>query len=399
MHNRPEKVTGCVVALLCGKLVGTITECHVLKVATAAIEPKECGRIRMDVDPAEVCDGRRAVIEIDDVGSVEPSFNCWQPDTKNGGNMKMEGGMIMIIRILEHRPTRKKWVGSWRHVDKFGRTPNGEVVGEEQGGVNDELITCKSEINRKDARICELEQRVETLEKLLGRHAGNLFADLHSVIVEKDFEIARLSKQVDQLETKISNLEDSLDDLEVHEVTQFVVNDGSNQRTPSNSLSGKVSGSGNVTSGESAQQSACPAGQPEDVGISELEIVENETGIEDLTIDFAHGNVRTTVQGVEGSCNPRNAQTLSGGNVKDGAVVVGVEGRCEHTAAATSSGPKITSLVKRVKNKARQEFRLSDYEYSGIFGRPQVNANVRLGKSFEPGVIYSVEDVEVERKT
>ncbi|KAL7210021.1 hypothetical protein ACSBR1_031570 [Camellia fascicularis] len=323
MHNRPEKVTGCVVALLflicehsnivtpersnvtprfcrwnigavvgklrvlnlsaegcievqCGKLVGTITECHVLKVVAAAIELKECGRIRMDMDSAEVCDGCRAVIETDDVGSVEPSFNCWQPDTKNG---------------------------------------------------------------------------------------------------------------------------DSLDDLEVHEVTQFVVNDGSNQRTPSNSLSGKVSGSGNVTSGESAQQSACPAGQPEDVGISELEIVENETGIKDLTVDFAHGNVRTTVQGVEGSCNPQNAQTVSGGNVKDGAAVVGVEGRCEHTAAATSSGPKITSLVKRVKNKARREFRLSDYEYPGIFGRPQVNANVRLGKSFEPGVIYSVDDVEVECKT
>ncbi|XP_028115703.1 uncharacterized protein LOC114313519 [Camellia sinensis] len=251
----------------------------------------------------------------------------------------------------------------------------------------------------KDVRICELEQRVETLEKLLGRHAGNLFADLNTVIVDKDSEIARLSKQVDRLETKISNLEDSLDDLEVHEVTQFAVNDGSNQRTPSNSLPGKVSGSANVTSYESAQQSACPAGQPEDVQINELELVVNETGIEDLTDDFADGIVHTTVERVEGSCSPLNAQIVAGGNVKDGVAVVCVEGHCEHTAATTSSGPKITSLVKRVKNKARREFRLSYYEYPGIFGRSQVNTNVRLGKSFEPGVIYSVEDVEVQRKT
>ncbi|KAL7258752.1 hypothetical protein ACSBR1_004785 [Camellia fascicularis] len=430
MHNRPAKLTGCVVALLflicehsnivaperpnvtprfcrwnigaamgklrvlnlsvegcievqCGKLVGTITECHILKLAAAAIEPKECGRIRMDVDPAEVCDGRRAVIETDDVGSVEPSFNCWQPDTKNGGNMKIEGENDYDNKNTG-TPTSKEKVGGklasrgevwpvlFPDLLKLSSTPDGEAVGEEQGGVNDELITCKvkiteleSEINRKDVWICEMEQRVETLEKLLGRHVGNLFADLNSVIVDKDSKIARLSKQ----------------------------------RTPSNSLLGKVSGSGNVTSGESAQQSACLAGQPEDVSITELEIVENETGIEDLTDDFANRNVHTTVQEVEGSCSPRNAETVSGGNVKDGAAVVGVEGRCEHTAAATSCEPKITSLLKRVKNKARREFRLSDYEYPGIFGRPQVNANVRLGKSFEPGVICSVEDVEMERKT
>ncbi|KAL7168943.1 hypothetical protein ACSBR2_034050 [Camellia fascicularis] len=449
MHNRPEKVTGCVVALLflicehsnivtperpnvtprfcrwnigaavgklrvqCGKLVGTITECHVLKVAAAAIELKECGRIRMDVDPAEVCDGRRAVIERDDVGSVEPSFNCWQPDTKNDSKIKIDGGNDYDNKNTGTPTSKEKvdgklpsrgevWPVLFPDLLELSSTPDSEAVGEQ----NDELITCKvriteleSEINRKDARICELEQRVETLEKLLRQHAGNLFADLHCVIVEKDSEIARLSKQVDQLETKISNLEDSLDNLEVHEVTQFVVNDGSNQRTPSNCLSGKVSGSSNVTSDKSAQQSICPAGLPEDVGISELEIVENKTGIEDLTDDFAYGNVRTTVQGVEGSCSPRNAQTVSSGNVKDGTTVVGMEGRCEHTTAATSSRSKITSLVKQVKNKARREFRLTDYEYPGIFGRPQVNANVRLGKSFEPGVIYSVEDVGVERKT
>ncbi|XP_028096747.1 uncharacterized protein LOC114296636 [Camellia sinensis] len=464
MHNKPEKVTGCVVALLflicehsniiaperpdvtprfcrwniasavgklrainlssegcfevhCAKLVGTINECHILKVPAAAIETKECGRIRMDVEPPGVCDERRAVIETDDVGSVEPSFNCWQPAKKTKGDMQIEGGNDYDNKNTGTPTSKEKVAGKlvsrgdvlpvlFPDLLELASTPDGEDVGEEQRGVHNELITCKvriteleSQINMKDVQICELEQRVETLEKLLGRHAGNLFANLNTVIVDKDAEIARLTKQVDRLDKKVSNLEDSLDDLEVHEVTQFAVNDGSNQRTPSNSVSGKVSGSANVTSCESAQQFACPTGQPEDVRINELQLVDNDPGIEDLTDDFADGILHTTVAMGEGSCSPINAQTVAAGNVKDGAAVVVVEGHCEHPAGATSSGPKITSLVKRVKNKARREFRLSDYEYPGIFGRTQVNTNVRLGKSVEPGVIYSVEDVEVERKT
>ncbi|KAL7162251.1 hypothetical protein ACSBR2_042684 [Camellia fascicularis] len=435
MHNRPKKVTGCVVSLLflicehsnvitlerpnvtprffrwnigatvgklkvinfstegciemqCGKLVGTIIECHILKLAAAANEPKEGGRIKMDVDAGNVCDGNGAVVGTDGVGSIEPSFNCWQPDITNGGNIKMGGGNDDENKNTGTPTSKEKVGGKWRQVEKCGRTPDDETLGKEQRGVNDELITCKvriteleSEINVKDPRVRELEQRVETLEKLLERHAGNLFSDLHSVIMEKDSEIARLSKLADRLESKISNLEDSLDDLEMHEVTQFVVNDGSNPRTTSNSLSRKMSRSSNVTSAEKAQHSACPVGQPEDFGITELGNVENEAGIEDLTVDLGHGNA------------------VPGGNVEIGAVVVAVEAGCEHTTAAPSSGPKITSLVKRVKNKARREFRLSDYEYPGLFGRPQVDANVRLGKLCEPRVIYSVEDVEVKRKT
>lgn len=135
MYHRPEKVTGCVVALLflicehsniitperpnvtlrfcrwnigavvaklkvlnlteegcievqCGKLVGTISECYILKLVAATNEPNECGRSRMDVDR----EGSGAAVGTDDVGSVEPSFNCWQVDTPNAGNIKMKGG-------------------------------------------------------------------------------------------------------------------------------------------------------------------------------------------------------------------------------------------------------------------------------------------------------------------
>ncbi|XP_028079654.1 uncharacterized protein LOC114281408 [Camellia sinensis] len=366
----------------------------------------------MDVDR----EGSGAAVGTDDVGSMGPSLNCWQVDTPNAGNIKMKGRDDYENKNTG-TPTSKVKVGGkivaggevwpvlFPDLLELSSTPDGEAVGEEQGGVNDELRSCnvkiaelESQIQSKDPRVRELEQRVEMMEQLLGRHDGNLFVDLNSVIVEKGSEIDRLNKVVDRLESKISNLQDSLDDFEVYEVTQCVVNDRSNQRTPSNSLSGKVSGSGHITSVESAQHSTCPVGQPKYVDTTELQIVENDAGIEDLTADFSHGNVHPTVVQVEGSCSPRNEQPTSDGNVNVGTAVVGVGTACEHTNAETISRPKMTSLVKRVKTKPRREFRLSDYEYPVIFGRQQVNANVRLGKSFEPGVIYSAEDVEVKRK-
>ncbi|KAI7981403.1 hypothetical protein LOK49_Contig46G00003 [Camellia lanceoleosa] len=289
----------------CGKLVETLTECHNLKLATAAIEPKECGRFIMDVDPPEVCDERRTVIETVDVGSIESSFSCWQAGTKIVGNMKIEGGNDYDNKNTGTPTSKEKVVGKiasrgevwpilFLDLLELSSTPDCEGVGQEQGGANDELLACK-------VRIAELESEI----------------NLNTVVVNRDSEIARLSKQVDRLEARIGNLEDSLDDLEVHEVTQFVVNDGSNQRTPSNSLSGKVSASGNVTSGESAQQSACLAIQLDDVGITELQIADTETGIEDLTDDFAQWNAHTTVQGVEGSCSLLSAHPVSAGNVID----------------------------------------------------------------------------------
>ncbi|KAL7219437.1 hypothetical protein ACSBR2_012485 [Camellia fascicularis] len=439
-HNRLERVTSCVVVLLflicehssiitserpnnigaivgklkginlsakgcikvrneklqCGKLVGTIIECHILKLAAVVNEPRQDGRITMDVDPANACDGRGAVAEMNDVGSVEPSFNCWQLDTLNGGPIKMEG-------VDDHgnnnsgTPTSKEKVAGKACVGRdvwpvlfpdlldLSSTPDGEAIGTEPTGVNDELRTAKvriteleSEMKNKNAQVCELEHRVETLETLLGKHAGNLFIDFNSVIVKKDTEIAQLKTL------------DSLDDREVHEVTQCVANDGSNLRTTSNIRSGKVSGFGNVMSGES---------RTEDVGIPALEIVEDEAGVEDLTVDFADVYVRLIVSGVEGSYSRRNTQSVSSGNVNVGAAVVGIQAGWEDIIAATSTGPKMTSLVKRVKNKPRWEFRLFDYEYPDIFEQQKVSDNVRLSKSFEPGVIYSVEDVEVERKT
>ncbi|KAI8025390.1 hypothetical protein LOK49_LG02G01619 [Camellia lanceoleosa] len=72
------------------------------------------------------------------------------------------------------------------------------------------------------------------------------------------------------------------------------------------------------------------SGQPKHVDTTELEIVEHKAGIEDLTIDFAHGNVHSTV---EGRCSPQNEQPADG-NINVGAAVIGMGG-CEHANAAT----------------------------------------------------------------
>ncbi|KAI8029721.1 hypothetical protein LOK49_LG01G04188 [Camellia lanceoleosa] len=136
------------------------------------------------------------------------------------------------------------------------------------------------------------------------------------------------------------------------------------------SLSGKVNGSANVTRCENAQQSACLAGQPEDVQINDIEIVDNETGIEDLTDDFADGLVHTTVQRVEGSCSPLNAQTAAAGNVKDGADVVGVEGHCEHTAVIDAYAAMLTEMHKTVSGRA--EYVGTSYIYTSVCSKQWV---------------------------
>lgn len=61
--------------------------------------------------------------------------------------------------------------------------------------------------------------------------------------------------------------------------------------------------------------------------------------------------------------------------------------------------PMITSLVKRVKNKPRREFRLYDYEYTGIFRRNKHNVRLSISKGIEAGVIYNMDDVDMEWKT
>ncbi|KAI7986906.1 hypothetical protein LOK49_LG14G00376 [Camellia lanceoleosa] len=66
-------------------------------------------------------------------------------------------------------------------------------------------------------------------------------------------------KMVEHASTRINDLEDSLDDREVHNVTQSVANSGSNHRAASNSRSGDSNGADTKRSSNVAQQSSSPA--------------------------------------------------------------------------------------------------------------------------------------------
>ncbi|XP_028097860.1 uncharacterized protein LOC114297598 [Camellia sinensis] len=136
LHNRPKNVTGCVIALLfliyehtnivepdrhnvfptfcrwnigklvgklkgvdllvdgsmevnCGKICGTIIERYFVEVTPNGHVPIKRDEKVLDVDPVNVWDGQRGVMDREDMNVVELSFNCWQPDSPNGGEVEM----------------------------------------------------------------------------------------------------------------------------------------------------------------------------------------------------------------------------------------------------------------------------------------------------------------------
>ncbi|KAL7220899.1 hypothetical protein ACSBR2_013728 [Camellia fascicularis] len=104
--------------------------------------------------------------------------------------------------------------------------------------------------------------------------------------------------------------------------------------------------------------------------------------VEDLIVDDADGYSRV------------NTDT-----VHSVAVGIGVSTTCDGKRGGASPGCHVTSLVRRVKNKPRHEFRLIDFEYPAVGRRAKQSSRVVLHKSTDPGVIYSVEDIVDERKT
>ncbi|KAI8007846.1 hypothetical protein LOK49_LG07G00104 [Camellia lanceoleosa] len=78
----------------CDKLVGTIRECHIIKPEPVLIDHSEAGQNVMNVDP--VNEGR----------NVDPSFNCWQKDSADGGDVRKD---------KNGTPTSKKKV-----IDAYG---------------------------------------------------------------------------------------------------------------------------------------------------------------------------------------------------------------------------------------------------------------------------------------
>ncbi|KAL7167636.1 hypothetical protein ACSBR2_038157 [Camellia fascicularis] len=318
-HRELERVTGCVVALLvrilyillhrillhirrwnlrtligrlkgvnllaigfikvkCGKIVGTSNECNLLKPALNGMEADQNEGIVFDVDPVTVWHKEGADVGVEDMAVVQPSFDWWRPDSLNGGNVEMSGLSKTENKNIRTPDGKKKmnrnifaagesWPVLFPDLLDLSCTADIDTVHTDTSGQKDELKKARERINdlekevkTKMARVCELEFRVESIEKLLRKQAANLFIGFDSVIIENDAEIARLKNLVQQLKGTISNLQDNLDDHEVHDVRQFMANDGSNHRTPSNSRSGGKNVTGADTSGKIAHQPSFPAG-------------------------------------------------------------------------------------------------------------------------------------------
>ncbi|THG16970.1 hypothetical protein TEA_021975 [Camellia sinensis var. sinensis] len=102
-----------------------------------------------------------------DADVAEPSFDCWKPESLNGGHVDIEPP-------IDTKRSRTELLQEMiKHV------PNMLVVGEE----------LETQSRMKSECVRELEVRVASMERMLGAQAANLFIGFDSVIVSKDTEI------------------------------------------------------------------------------------------------------------------------------------------------------------------------------------------------------------------
>ncbi|THG12057.1 hypothetical protein TEA_017430 [Camellia sinensis var. sinensis] len=137
-------------------------------------------------------------------------------------------------------------------------------------------------------------------------------------------------------------------------------------QTPANIQSWEMNGLGKVMSGEVVQQSSSTAGRIENDPITTSEFAKGIDWADGVSVDYADGYVCLNVAGVDGSSKPFFVQSGSVVSTSVGGGVSGVEGSCHENNFKPSSVPKMTSMVRRVKNKPRSEYRLCDYERSGL---------------------------------
>ncbi|GMP62293.1 hypothetical protein CsSME_00024449 [Camellia sinensis var. sinensis] len=313
---------------------------------------------------------------------MEPSFNCWQPRSTNGGHVKPEGLIESETDNDGTLESKGKVAGKmsasgqlcpvfFPDLLELSSTPDGDAVCTQPARIQDKLE--------------QLKMRIGELEGEFGTKSAWVRFD--SVIVGKDAEIARLNKLVHQLEEKVTNLEDSLDELVVHVVTQSMANDVCKNLPTATIQSGEMHGLGTLTSDKVIQKLSYTVGRTENVPITTPKLDRDIDSAEDVSFGCADG------------CKGQNVHSDPVLFAGVGVDVGGVEGGCHDNEIEPKPGLKIMSMVRRVKNKPRHEYRLSDYEYPRIVGWGKLSDKVRISKSTEPGVIYAVEDVEVDCKT
>ncbi|KAL7244913.1 hypothetical protein ACSBR2_000287 [Camellia fascicularis] len=138
-HGRPERVTSCVVSLLflickhsyivkpersnvvlqfckwnISTLIGMLKGVNL----SANFSIKNEGIVIMfDVDPVNVWDGHGADVGMMDIVDVEPSFDWWQPNSPNSGNVEMNE-VCELENQYGMTPDSKKNMGRKRLADR-----------------------------------------------------------------------------------------------------------------------------------------------------------------------------------------------------------------------------------------------------------------------------------------
>ncbi|GMP46305.1 hypothetical protein CsSME_00014512 [Camellia sinensis var. sinensis] len=282
----------------------------------------------------------------------------------------------------------------------------------------DRVAELEGELRQKSNRVCELECKVMSMERTLGSQAANLCIGFETVISLKDAEIARLNALVSEIKTTVARLEDQVDEYEAHEVTQLAKNITKSHGTSSdqrgeceftaqwfngNQTDGAVNNTANVIGNSS---------EVDEARIVDVDVGNTVGGGHNVMVGSNDGVVKqgsTLRAGVwtpmeeKSKCNSAGmgnaAATANNSNIKHVLDRPGSDMVDRVIDFVNIEEPNITSLVQRVKRKARREWRLQDYEYPGLVKRcKQSKDEGNIAKITNEDVVHIEED-EGGRKT
>ncbi|KAL7243489.1 hypothetical protein ACSBR1_015811 [Camellia fascicularis] len=388
----------------CGKLEGAILEQY--KIGMTLLSGK-CIRTEgkvLDVQPVSVHVGMTRKDVGDEV--VEASLNCCQVDSSAGVHVEKgeltdeadtydRGSKCVMKRGLDTVVGGEGWPVLFPDLLDLSTTqPSKDADTEAGSGSNkmsearDRVAELEEELRQKSERVRELECKVTSMERALGSQVANLCMGFETVISLKDAEIARLNALVSEMKTIVARLEDQVDEYEAHEVMQLARNTTKSHGTSSDQQGGCEFTAewfnGNQTDGP-VNNTANVVGNSSE--LNEARIVDVDVG---NTISGGHNVMVGSKDGVvnQGSMLCAGVWTPVEKKSKCNSAGIGSVAATEnnsnikHVLDWPSSGvvdrvidfvnieePNITSLVRRVKSKARREWRLQDYEYPGLVKR------------------------------
>ncbi|KAL7204978.1 hypothetical protein ACSBR2_017991 [Camellia fascicularis] len=226
------------------------------------------------------------------------------------------------------------------------------------------------------------------MERALGSQAANLCMGFDTVISLKNAEIARLNALLSEMKTTIARLEDQVDEYEAHEVTQLARNTTKIQGTSSDRRGGceftaqccnENRKDGPVNNTSYVIGNSCELNESCNVDVDVVNII---VGGHDVMVGRNDGVLNQGLTLRAGVRSPTEEKGKCNSNGTSNAAAAANNSNIKHVLDRLGScvvdrvidfvnieEPNITSLVRRVKSKARREWRLQDYEYPGLVKR------------------------------